>query len=136
MTKPRRRWRTTAAIHERAKRLRRQQTPAEIRLWRHLRGKQIHGLKCRRQHPIGRFIVDFYCAAHKLVIELDGDSHADQEAYDRARTEWLEERGYRVIRFTNRQVCNELPAVLEAIVKALEEGEPTSPLRAQRSGGD
>jgi very-short-patch-repair endonuclease len=115
MSKPRKRWRTTATIQARAKELRRDQTPAEARLWWHLRGKQLHGLKLRRQHPVGHFILDFYCASAKLAIELDGDSHAEQEAYDQARTEWLAERGYRVIRFTDRQVERNLETVLAAI---------------------
>ena len=120
MPQPRRRWRTTAAIQERARELRRQQTPAEARLWAHLRGKQLHGLKFRRQHPLGRFIVDFYCPSRTLAVELDGHSHAEQEDYDRARTEWLESQGNRVIRFTNREVQESLPAVLEAIEEACQ----------------
>ncbi len=123
MTKSRQRMRTTAVIQERAKELRHQQTPAEARLWRHLRSKQLYGLKFRRQHPIGRFIVDFYCAVHKLVVELDGDSHVDQQTYDQARTQWLEDRGRRVIRFTNSQVYHQLSAVLEAIAEACGRGE-------------
>ncbi len=120
MTRPYKRWRTTAAIQQRARDLRQEQTPAEARLWRHLRGKQLAGLKFRRQQPIGPFVVDFCCARHKLVIELDGHSHAGQENYDQARTEWLEERGYRVIRFTNGQVEQQLSAVLAAIVEACQ----------------
>ena len=128
MTKSRQRMRTTAVIQERAKELRRQQTRAEARLWRHLRSKQLYGLKFRRQHPVGRFIVDFYCAAHNLIVELDGDSHVDQQTYDLARTQWLEERGRRVIRFTNSQVYQQLPAVLEAIAEACGKGETAAPL--------
>jgi very-short-patch-repair endonuclease len=120
MTQPRKRWRTTAAIQQRAKDLRQEQTPAEAKLWSLLRSKQLGGLKFRRQHPIGPFIVDFCCTAHRLVIELDGHSHADQEDYDLARTEWLEGRGYRVMRFTNSQVEGQFSAVLEAIVEACE----------------
>lgn len=80
-------------------------TPAETKIWSRVRNRGL-GFKIRRQHPIWRFIADFYCAEAKLVIEIDGDSHAesDQEEYDKARTEWLEERGYRVIRITNEDV--------------------------------
>ena len=112
-----RHWRTTEAIQERARELRRDQTPAERELWARLRGKQLCGLKFRRQHPIGRCIVDFCCVASKLVIEVDGDSHAFQEEYDSARTAYLEERGYRVIRFTNQQVHRQLDDVLAEVAR-------------------
>ena len=74
-------------------------TPAEARLWARVRNHGL-GFKIRRQHPIWRFIADFYCTEAKLVIEIDGDSHTepDQEEYDSARTVWLEERGHKVIR--------------------------------------
>ena len=110
-------WRTTPVIQERAKELRREQTPAEQKLWSRLRRKQLYELKFRRQHPIGRLIVDFCCARHRLVIEIDGDSHSGQEEYDRVRTVWLEDRGYRVIRFTNREVEHQLEAVLTEIAR-------------------
>jgi len=97
--------------------LRRGQTPIEERLWRELRSRRLAGLKFRRQHTIGNFIVDFYCADKKLVVEIDGDSHADQIKYDEKRTKWLEYQGYRIIRFTNREVLNQLPAVLEKIMQ-------------------
>jgi very-short-patch-repair endonuclease len=99
----------------RARELRQPQTPAESRLWLRLRDRQLGGLKFRRQHPIGRLIADFYCAASQQVIEIDGDSHSEQTEYDLARTEWLSERGYRVIRFPNLDVYHRLDAVLEAI---------------------
>jgi len=118
MSRLKRRWRTTFAIQQRARELRRQMTPAERLLWRHLCRKQLGGLRFRRQHPTDRFIVDFYCAEHRLVVEIDGDVHAAQTEYDEARTEWLEARGYRVIRFTNQEVRHQLPAVLEAIYTA------------------
>jgi very-short-patch-repair endonuclease len=103
-------------IRDRARELRRTQTPAEKRLWANLRDRQLGGFKFRRQYPIGRFVVDFYCASRRLVIEVDGDSHAEQVAYDSARSEWLGGRGYRVVRFSNREVDRELDAVLEAIL--------------------
>ncbi len=105
-----------------ARELRQPQTPAEIKLWARLRDRQLAGYKFRRQHPIGRFIVDFYCAEHQLVIEIDGDSHAEQVEYDQARTQWLNEEGYRVIRFSNREVFNQLEAVLEAILDECVKG--------------
>jgi very-short-patch-repair endonuclease len=97
--------------------LRHPQTPAEQKLWKLLRGKQLDGLKFRRQHPIGQFTVDFYCAQHHLIIEIDGDTHAHQVEYDQARTEWLEQNGYCVIRFTNSQVVKQTEDVLSEILR-------------------
>lgn len=74
------------SIVDRARKLRRQQTPAEAKLWACLRNRQVAGLKFRHQHPIGPYIVDFFCAARRLVVEVDGDSHANQPTYDRERT--------------------------------------------------
>ena len=100
-------------IVARAKELRRPLTPQEAKLWQQLRGKQLFGLKFRRQHPIHTFILDFYCHAKQLVVEIDGDSHDKpvQQCYDQARTEWLEQRGLQVIRFTNRDVEHNLEGV-------------------------
>ena len=113
----RRRWRTTEAIQQRARDLRREQTPAERKLWARLRRKQFYGLKFRRQHPIGPFIVDFCCVAHKLIVEIDGPSHNAQLEYDEARTARLEEQGYKVVRYTNEQVHRHLDAVLAEIAR-------------------
>lgn len=109
---------TNQEIEEAARRLRQELTPAESILWQALRGRQIEGLKFRCQHPVGRFIVDFYCPSVKLVIEVDGGIHDQQQVYDQARTEKLEAFGYRVLRFTNEQVMKDLSAVLEQISKA------------------
>lgn len=80
------------------------------------------GFKIRRQHPIGRFIIDSYCAEARLAIEIDGDTHAaaDQAAYDTARTAWLEERGHKGIRFQAGDVDRNLLGMLEAIRRACE----------------
>jgi very-short-patch-repair endonuclease len=109
------------AIRQRARKLRRPMTPAEAKLWQRLRRRQLSGHYFRRQHPIGNFITDFYCAEARLVVEVDGDVHVMQEEYDSVRTEWLEERGYRVIRFTNDEVFRQLDVVLESILTACEE---------------
>jgi len=85
-----------------------------------LRNRNLGEYKFRRQHPIGYFIVDFYCAKARLVIEVDGDSHAAQEDYDQARTDWLNDRGYTVIRFTNLDVKENISAVAEAILMACD----------------
>ena len=115
---------TTPAIEQCAKELRWQMTPSEKRLWLALKGRQVDGLRFRTQHPVGRFILDFYCAAAKLAIEIDGDTHAepDQAAYDAARTDWLEARGYRVIRFDNGDVHKHLDSVVAAIQAACVSG--------------
>ena len=103
----------------RARELRRDTTPQERELWRHLRGKQLHGLRFRRQHPIAPFVVDFYCHEHKLVVEIDGHTHYEpgQQRYDRARTERLEQRGLRVVRFTNGDVDSRIDGVLQEIAR-------------------
>jgi very-short-patch-repair endonuclease len=93
-------------------------TPTERVLWQRLRNRQLSGLKFRRQHPLGPFIADFYCAAHRLVVEIDGDIHDLQPERDAARTEQFEKYGYRVIRFRNEQVLNDIESVLAAIQAA------------------
>jgi very-short-patch-repair endonuclease len=93
-------------------------TPAEAALWERLKKKRLHGLKFRRQHPLHHFILDFYCHAHQLVVEADGGIHHRQQEYDAARTEWLTQRGFRVIRFSNEEIFNDLETVLHKIAKA------------------
>jgi very-short-patch-repair endonuclease len=100
----------------RAREFRHPLTPAEAKVWAKIRNNQL-GFKMRRQHPLWRFIADFYCASAKLVIEIDGDTHAaeDQAAYDAARTAWLEARGYVVVRFHNDDIHRNLSGVLSAL---------------------
>jgi very-short-patch-repair endonuclease len=109
------------AILERARDFRHPLTPPEAKIWWAVRSRQL-GFKFRRQHPIGRFIADFYCSEARLAIEIDGDTHAapDQAAYDSTRTAWLEERGYRVIRFRAGEVQRNLEGVLRRIKEACE----------------
>ena len=116
------------AILARARELRHPLTPAEQKLWQRVRNKQL-GVVIRRQHPVWRFVLDFYCAEAHLAIEIDGDTHAeaDQTAYDAARTEWLESRGYGVIRFTNDDVHKRLDGVLAAIQEACRSRRSPSP---------
>ena len=112
-----------------ARRLRRDATEVEKRLWRALRTMN-PPWKFRRQHPVGRRIVDFACPARKLAIELDGGQHADRQEADAARSAELAQDGYRVIRFWNGEVIDNLDGVLQAILMALERSEtppPTSP---------
>ena len=108
---------TCPAIVARARELRQPQAPAEAKLWACLCNRQVSGFKFRRQRPIDRFIVDLYCPASRLVIEIDGDSHAEQLEYDQARTDWLGKLGYRVIRFSNRDVVRHLEGVVEVILE-------------------
>ncbi len=120
-----------------ARELRQPQTPAEKKLWTHVRNRQLGGFRFRRQHPIGPFIVDFYCAACRLVVEIDGESHLEQVEYDRARTAWLNEQGYHVIRFWNRDVHRDTDAVLEAILgecQKLSTPSPPAPLPPRERG--
>jgi very-short-patch-repair endonuclease len=84
--------------------LRRYPTVSEQILWNHLRARQMVGLKFRRQHPIGPFIVDFVCLSRKIVIEVDGVVHEQQRAYDKKRDDWLQSQGFTVIRITNDEL--------------------------------
>jgi very-short-patch-repair endonuclease len=101
-----------------ARQLRKNLTDAERLLWAKLRRRQLENCKFRRQHPIGNFIVDFVCLDKKLVIEVDGGQHLDNP-YDDRRTHWLEEQGYKVLRFWNHDVLAKTDAVLQAIHDAL-----------------
>ena len=103
----------------RAKRLRRDSTDAERALWRHLRNKRLLGYKFRRQAPIGRYIVDFVCFSQNLIVELDGGQHLTQRDYDAKRTEWLQSRGFRVLRFWDNEALGDADSVLERIMLEL-----------------
>jgi len=98
--------------------LRRTQTTPEELFWQKVRQKQL-GVKFRRQHGIGDYIVDFYCAECALIIEIDGDSHFTQDAqeYDKVRDAFLQSRGFQVVRFTNQQIMNEMSSVLSELEK-------------------
>ena len=111
---------STPNIEQSARSLRQNQTPAEKHLWNALNNKQLMGLRFRRQHPVGRFILDFYCPAQKLVIEVDGGIHDLRQEYDAERTQEIERYGYQVLRFRNEEVLGDLEWVLESIVKAIE----------------
>ena len=117
----------------RAGELRRTPTPAEARLWAHLRGAKLRGVGFRRQHAIGRYVVDFCAPRHKLIIELDGSQHVRQAASDARRTQDLESQGYRVIRFWNDQVLKDIQAVGAVILDALNltQAEESLPPKAR-----
>ena len=103
--------------HNFARHLRREQTSVEYKLWLALRDRRFHGFKFRRQQPIGPYVVDFVCFDAKLIIELDGGQHLSDEglAADRARTKRLKQDGFRVRRFPNGAVTENLNGVLEQI---------------------
>ncbi len=103
---------------DRAKRMRREPTPAEAKLWRHLRDRQMGNTKFTRQFVIGPYIADYCARDAKLVIEVDGDTHSDQ-ARDASRTDWLQRQGYRVIRFSNADIMSEMDGVWHVISAAL-----------------
>ena len=84
-------------------------------MWQHLRRRQVSGYRFRRQHPIGNYIVDFFCFEKALVIEIDGGQHSERIDYDKRRTRWLESQGYRVLRFWNNEVWEEIEAVKQTI---------------------
>jgi very-short-patch-repair endonuclease len=105
-----------------ARELRREMTQAESELWKEIRSRKLEGIKFRRQHPIGQFIVDFYCSEKNLVIEIDGDIHEDEliKEYDQNRSFELEKLGLKVIRFNNSEVLGNLNEVLQEIRQYLE----------------
>lgn len=103
---------------ENRKQLRKMPVPAEAILWSRLKNRQQRGIRFRRQYSIGRYVVDFYCPSAKLVIELDGTSHAGKEArdYDRIRDDFIKTIGLRILRFKNEDVRKNLTGVLETII--------------------
>jgi very-short-patch-repair endonuclease len=119
--------RTSTPVQQRAKELRKNMTPAECILWERLRDRRLAGIKFRRQHPIGACIVDFYCPAARLVIEIDGGIHLGQVEADANRSWELEAQGYRVIRFTKEQVEADLEKVLSIIQEACQSEPPRPP---------
>jgi very-short-patch-repair endonuclease len=110
---------SSGKLQHRASELRNDPTTAESKLWAYLRLKRMGGARFRRQHAIGRYVVDFCVPAEELVIELDGSQHFKQTAQDAQRTTFLESQGYRVLRFWNNQVLNDMDDVTGAIKAAL-----------------
>ena len=102
-----------------AREMRGRMTNAEALLWMLLRNRRIAGMKFRRQHPVGRYILDFYCDERKLGIELDGGQHGEAMDYDQQRDRWLQEQGIRVLRFWNNQMLAETEAVMEVIFQTV-----------------
>jgi very-short-patch-repair endonuclease len=106
---------STTSVEQAARSMRREPTAAEEVLWSALRRNQVAGLKFRQQHPVGRFVLDFYCASCKLAVEVDGGVHDEQAERDAERTKVLERYGYHVLRFTNEKVMGGLPLVVQEI---------------------
>ena len=106
---------------QRRRRLRQECTDTEMAVWKLLRNRRFVGFKFRRQHPVGPFIVDFYCARAALVLELDGGQHFEAAAQERdaARSDFLRSKGLRVVRFQNDEVLRESEAVMAVIASAL-----------------
>jgi very-short-patch-repair endonuclease len=127
---------TSPAIEGAARRLRKEMTPAEQRLWKALRNYQQDRFYFRRQHPIGRFVTDFCCTSRMLCVEVDGGIHDEQQERDAERTAYLEAKGYRVLRFRNEEVLNALHLVVRKIQAALADPPSASmvdPSAANRS---
>ncbi len=116
--------RTTPLGYEHGRLLRKEATPAEAKLWACLRKGRLRSVVFRRQHPIGPYVADFCAPRHHLVIEVDGSQHLQQEEADAQRTEFLISQGYRVLRFWNNQVMNDINAVAAAILDALQLAPP------------
>ncbi len=111
---------TTIQMVEAARDLRKKPTSSEAELWEALRNRRLAGLKFRRQHPFHGFVLDYFCVKHQLALEIDGGIHKTKEQadHDRCRTEFLEMKGVRVLRFTNEEIENNLPGVLNRIIEA------------------
>ena len=108
-------FKATPGILENARKLRKNMTDSEELLWNKLKGKQICGLRFRRQHPIDIFIADFYCHAARLVVEIDGEIHCMSDEYDKGKTSEMEKFDIPVIRFTNEELVNNIEAVIGKI---------------------
>ncbi|MEK9630025.1 MAG: endonuclease domain-containing protein, partial [Nitrospinota bacterium] len=123
-----------SSLTEKARKLRKTPTPAEEKIWKGvLRGRNLMGLKFSRQKPLDEYIVDFYCSELLLAIEIDGDSHANQELYDDKRTQKLNSLGVTVLRYTNKEVMENIDGVYKDLKKRIKnlKQPPQSPL----SGG-
>ena len=120
---------------ERQRRLRREPTEPEKKLWRHLRNRQVAGLKFRQQVWLGPYIVDFFCAEARLAIELDGETHIgpEAEAYDERRTAFIEAEGFRLRRFWNNDVMQNIEGVVQEIEAAALEPAPHPPAASRRA---
>jgi very-short-patch-repair endonuclease len=124
-----------------ARAMRHHATPHEHQLWQHLRAGRLHGFKFKRQQPLGNYIVDFVCFQTRLIVEADGGQHADQTAYDTQRDQWLISQKFKVLRYWNNDIAQNLDGVLEQILAACLSRaapalqSPPSPQPLPREGG-
>jgi very-short-patch-repair endonuclease len=118
-----------------ARELRARETNAESLLWEKLRGRRLNGLKFRRQHPVGPFVLDFCCAECRLAVELDGGVHDQQKERDAEREALLKTGGYRVLRFANDEVMDNIDAVIAAIGLAADSEPLPRPAAPGRDAG-
>lgn len=108
-----------------AKKLRKESTDTECKLWQQLRSKQCGGYKFRRQHPLGNYIVDFVCLESRLIIELDGSQHLEEtKMHDQQRDCWFQKEGYRILRFWDNEVLQNMAGVYQLIEEALRSPSP------------
>ena len=125
----------------RARQLCKNPTDAERLLWQKLRFWQVDPRKFRRQEPLGGYIVDFVCLERRLIVELDGGQHADRNAYDKKRDDWLRNQGFVILRFWNHDVLNNIDGIVEQILDTLKNTPDLNPspqggrrLRRRKSG--
>ena len=111
--------RSSPKMMHRAGELRREPTLAEAKLWKSLRSQNLDGTHFRRQYAIDKYIVDFCAPRAKLIIEVDGSQHLDQQDYDAERTGFLQARGYRVLRFWNNDILNNIQGVMATVLQAI-----------------
>jgi very-short-patch-repair endonuclease len=116
-----------------ARRLRKNSTLAEKRLWKHLRSRTLGGFKFVRQEPIGPYVVDFVCRERRLIVEVDGGQHADNKR-DAGRNQWLVHHRYRIMRFWNNEVMGNIEGVWETILSAASAEAPPHPDPLPASG--
>ncbi len=109
-------------LQQRAKRMRKEMTPAERKLWYALRGRRLVGYKFRRQVPIGRYIADFVCFNPKLIVEVDGGQHHNN-AYDEGRDNWLKTQGFKLVRFWNPDVLKNISNVVETVLNEVRDDD-------------
>jgi very-short-patch-repair endonuclease len=119
--------RNDPALKQRRQELRRNQTEAEKTFWSHLRNGKLHGMKFYRQYSVGPYVLDFYCPAMKLAIEVDGGQHnqVESQEYDAVRSEYLKEQGIDVMRFWNHELLIDINSVLNKIAERINQDNPS-----------
>jgi len=123
--------RISPKIKSNSRALRKNMTDVERMLWAKIRNRQLQGFRFRRQHPIGRYIVDFVCLELKLIIELDGGQHIDQQQYDTNRSQWLQTNGFKTVRFWNSDILDNLEGVMETICIHLPQPQHSSSIEGE-----